>query len=71
MKDITKGQPRNRREVIYEIPFNAIELDMLYEIVRHTRNTMPHPHDIPEPGSWAHELIELDKKMTDIYRKRR
>ena len=71
MKDVSKGQPRNRRDVVYEIEFNAIELDMLYEIVRHTRNSLPDPDNKPEPGSWVHELIELDKKMTDIYRKRR
>ena len=71
MKDITKGHPRSRRDVTYEVPFNAIELDMLYEIVRHTRMSLPDPDDEPEQGSWVHELVELDKKLTTIFHKRR
>ena len=71
MKDISKGQARNRRDVVYEIEFNAIELDMLYEIVRHTRMSLPDPYDIPEPGSWTDEIIQLDNKFTTIFHKRR
>ena len=71
MKDISKGQARNRRDVVYEIEFNAIELDMLYEIVRHTRMSLPDPYDIPEPGSWTDEIIQLDNKFTTIFHERR
>jgi len=71
MKDISKGQARNRRDVVYEIEFNAIELDMLYEIVRHTRMSLPDPYDTPEPGSWTDEIIQLDNKFTTIFHKRR
>lgn len=71
MKNITKGHPIRRRDVVYEIPFNAIELDMLYEIVRHTVNSLPRPIERPDPGTWVHEVIELDKKLTTIFHKRR
>jgi hypothetical protein len=32
MKDITTGAPANRAEVLYEVEFNAVELDLLYEL---------------------------------------
>lgn len=71
MKDITQGTPRTRRDVQYEVTLNAIELDLLYELTRQARNQLPDPDDTPEQGSWAWEVIELDKKLTSYFHKRR
>ena len=71
MRDVTQGTPRTRRDVQYEVNFNAVELDLLYELTRQARNQLPDPDDTPEEGSWAWEVIELDKKLTTYFHKRR
>ena len=71
MKDITTGAPANRTEVRYEVEFNAVELDLLYELTRQTRNSLPDPYDTPEPGSYAAGIIALDDKLTSFFHKRR
>jgi hypothetical protein len=71
MKDITTGAPANRAEVVYEVEFNAVELDLLYELTRQARNSLPDPYDTPEPGSWAASIIALDDKLTSLFHKRR
>jgi len=71
MRDVTKGTPRNRREVFYEITVNAVELDLLYELVRQARNELPDAADKPEKGSWAWDVIELDSRLTTYFHKRR
>jgi len=71
MKDITSGAPANRTEVRYEVEFNAVELDLLYELTRQTRNSLPDPYDTPEPGSYAAAIIALDDKLTSFFHKRR
>lgn len=71
MKDVTKGTPRTRRDVQYEVTLSAVELDLIYELARQARNELPDPDDIPEAGSWASDVIGLDKKFTTFFRKRR
>ena len=71
MKDITTGAPANRTEVRYEVEFNSVELDLLYELTRQTRNSLPDPYDTPEPGSYAAAIIALDDKLTSFFHKRR
>jgi len=71
MKDVTTGAPANRAEVRYQIEFNAVELDLLYELARQARNSLPDPYDTPEPGSWAASIIALDDKLTSLFHKRR
>jgi hypothetical protein len=71
MKDITAGAPANLAEVLYEVKFNAVELDLLYELTRQARNSLPDPYDTPEPGSWAAAIIALDDKLTTLFHKRR
>lgn len=71
MKDVTKGTPRTRRDVRYEVTLSAVELDLIYELARQARNELPDPDDIPEAGSWASNVIELDNKFTTFFRKRR
>ena len=71
MKDITTGAPANRAEVLYEVEFNAVELDLLYELARQARNSLPDPYDTPESGSWAAAIIALDDKLTSLFHKRR
>jgi len=71
MKDVTKGTPRTRHDVQYEIALSAVELDLIYELARQARNELTDPDDIPEHGSWAANVIELDNKFTTFFRKRR
>jgi len=71
MKDVTTGAPANRAEVVYEVVFNAVELDLLYELTRQARNSLPDPYDTPEPRSWAAAIIALDDKLTSLFHKRR
>jgi len=70
MKDITTGAPANRNEVVYLVEFNAVELDLLYEVTRKARNSL-WSFETPEPGSWAASIIALDKKLTTFFRQRR
>jgi hypothetical protein len=51
--------------------FTPVELDLLYELTRQARNSLPDPYDTPEPGSWAASIIALDNKLTTIFHKRR
>jgi len=71
MKDITTGAPPNRTDVRYEVEFNAVELDLLYELARQARNSLPDPYDTPQPGSYAAAIIALDEKLTSLFHKRR
>jgi hypothetical protein len=71
MKDITVGTPASRHDVVYEVQFSAVELDLLYELARHASNGLADPEDMYEPGSWGASIIELDKKLTTIFRQRR
>jgi hypothetical protein len=48
-----------------------VELDLLYELTRQARNSLPDPYDTPEPGSWAAAIIALDDKLTTLFHKRR
>jgi len=70
MKDITISAPANRHEVIYEVQFTAVELDLLYELTRETRNNIMAIQENPEPGSWVDSVIQLDKKLTSMFHKR-
>jgi len=70
MKDITIGVPANRTEVIYEVQFTAVELDLLYELTRETRNNIMAIQENSEPGSWTDSVIQLDKKLTSMFHKR-
>lgn len=69
--DVTKGTPRSRREVLYDVTFNAVELDLLYALARKACNELPFSTKKPEEGSWAADVIELDKKLTSLFHKRR
>jgi len=69
--DVTKGTPRSRREVLYDVTLNAVELDMLYALVRKSCNQLQTSIKKPEEGSWAADLVELDKKLTSLFHKRR
>jgi hypothetical protein len=71
MKNITVGAPASRHEIIYEVEFTAVELDLLYELTRDAVNGLPDPEDMPEPGSWGASIIELDKKLTTFFHQRR
>ena len=71
MKDVTTGAPANRAEVRYQVEFNAVELDLLYELARQARNSLPDPYDTPQPGSYAAAIIALDDKLTSLFHKRR
>jgi hypothetical protein len=51
--------------------FTPVELDLLYELARQARNSLPDPYDTPEPGSWAAAIIALDDKLTTLFHKRR
>ena len=70
MKDITTGAPANRSDVVYLVEFNAVELDLLYEVTRKARNSL-WSFETPEPGSWASSIIALDDKLTSFFHKRR
>jgi len=60
----------NRRDIVYVCNFDAVELDLLYELARDARNSLPDPEDQVEEGSWADAVIKLDTKMTEIFHKR-
>ena len=51
--------------------FTPVELDLLYELARQARNSLPDPYDTPESGSWAAAIIALDDKLTSLFHKRR
>jgi hypothetical protein len=55
----------------YATAFTPVELDLLYELTRQARNSLPDPEDKAETGSWAAAIIALDNKLTTIFRKRR
>lgn len=55
----------------YATAFTPVELDLLYELARQARNSLPDPYDTPEPGSWAAAIIALDDKLTSLFHKRR
>lgn len=60
----------NRRDIVYVCNFDAVELDLLYELARDARNSLPDPEDQVEEGSWADAIIKLDIKMTEIFHRR-
>jgi len=55
----------------YATAFTPVELDLLYELARQARNSLPDPYDTPEPGSKAAAIIALDDKLTSLFHKRR
>jgi hypothetical protein len=61
----------NRRDHVYVCNFDAVELDLLYELARNARNSLPDPEDQIEEGSWADAIIKLDSKLTKLFRQRR
>ena len=61
----------NRRDHVYVCNFDAVELDLLYELARNARNSLPYPEDEYAEGSWADAIIKLDAKMTQLFHKRR
>ena len=61
----------NRRDHTYVCNFDAVELDLLYELARDARNGLPDPEDQIEEGSWADAIIKLDNKLTKLFRQRR
>ena len=61
----------NRRDHVYVCNFDAVELDLLYELARDARNSLPDPEDQIEEGSWADAIIKLDSKLTKLFRQRR
>ena len=60
MKDITAGAPANRAEVLYEVKFNAVELDLLYELTdRATKPEFVYTH------KWSvGDVVMLDNRVT-------
>lgn len=60
----------NRRDIVYVCNFDAVELDLLYELARDARNSLPDPEDQVEEGSWADAIIKLDTKMTELFHRR-
>jgi len=60
----------NRRDIVYVCNFDAVELDLLYELARDARNSLLDPEDQVEEGSWADAIIKLDTKMTELFHKR-
>lgn len=60
----------NRRDHTYVCTFDAVELDLLYELARDARNSLPDPEDLVEEGSWADAIIKLDTKMTKLFHRR-
>lgn len=60
----------NRRDITYVCNFDAVELDLIYELARDARNNLPDPEDQVEDGSWADAIIKLDKRMTELFHKR-
>lgn len=64
----------NRHDVVYECQFNAVELDLLYELARNAHNSLIDPENENaeiEAGSWADEIIKLNAKLTGMFHKRR
>jgi len=61
----------NRRDHVYVCNFDAVELDLLYELARDARNGLADPEDQIEQGSWADAIIKLDIKMTGLFHKRK
>lgn len=61
----------NRRDHVYVCNFDAVELDLLYELARDARISLPDPEDQIQEGSWADAIIKLDVKMTQLFHKRR
>ena len=61
----------NRRDHIYVCNFDAIELDLLYELARDARNSLPDPEDEIEENSWADAVVKLDTKLTKLFHDRR
>lgn len=60
----------NRRDHTYVCNFDAVELDLLYELARNARNDLLDPEDQVEEGSWADAVIKLDSKMTQLFHQR-
>ena len=61
----------NRRDHVYVCNFDAVELDLLYELARNARNSLTYPENEYAEGSWADAIIKLDAKMTQLFHKRR
>ena len=61
----------NRRDHVYVCNFDAVELDLLYELARDARNGLADPEDQVEEASWADSIIKLDIKMTELFHQRR
>lgn len=64
----------DRHDVVYECQFNAVELDLLYELARNARNSIVNPENENaeiEAGSWADEIIKLNAKLTEMFHTRR
>jgi len=61
----------NRRDHIYVCNFDAVELDLLYELARDARNSLPCPEDQIEEKSWADAVVKLDTKLTKLFHDRR
>lgn len=61
----------NRRDHTYVCNFDAIELDLLYELTRNARNDLLDSEEQIEEGSWADAVIKLDSKMTQLFHQRR
>jgi hypothetical protein len=64
----------DRHDVVYECQFNAVELDLLYELARNAHNSLVDPENENaeiEAGSWADEIIKLNAKLTEMFHKRR
>ena len=64
----------NRHDHIYVCQFDAVELDLLYELARNAHNTLVDPESGKaeiEAGSWADEIIKLNAKLTEMFHKRR
>jgi len=61
----------NRRDHIYVCNFDAVELDLLYELARDARNSPSCPEDQIEEKSWADAVVKLDRKLTKLFHDRR
>jgi hypothetical protein len=60
----------NRRDISYVCTFDAVELDLMYELTRKARNQLPYAKDKYEEGSWVDAVIKLDVKLTELFHKR-
>jgi hypothetical protein len=64
----------NRHDHTYVCQFDAVELDLLYELARNAHNTLVDPESGNaeiEAGSWADEIIKLNAKLTEMFHRRR